>query len=66
MEDCPIKNGDGKKRLSIRGLGNLQAIRRLQHMLKKFCPQIVFFMEMKLNYYRMERCYCRCGFQNGR
>ncbi|MBA0664994.1 hypothetical protein Goklo_004921 [Gossypium klotzschianum] len=45
-------------------LGNPRAIRRLQHLLKKHYPQIVFFMETKLNCQRMERYY-RYDFQNG-
>ncbi|KAA3477472.1 reverse transcriptase [Gossypium australe] len=40
-------------------------VRRLQHMLKFYHPQIVFFMETKLNASRMEKVRRRCGFFNG-
>lgn len=45
--------------------GQHAGYRRLQHMLKKFRSQIFFFMKMKLNCYKMGKCYKICGFQNG-
>ncbi|KAA3474615.1 reverse transcriptase [Gossypium australe] len=50
---------------NVRGLGSLRTVRRLQHMLKNYRPQIVFFMETKLNTNRMERVRRQCGFFNG-
>ncbi|KAA3476120.1 reverse transcriptase [Gossypium australe] len=50
---------------NVRGLGSMRAVRRLQHMLKIYHPQIVFFMETKLNANRMERVRRRYGFFNG-
>ncbi|MBA0760111.1 hypothetical protein Gotri_022889, partial [Gossypium trilobum] len=41
------------------------AIRRLQHMLEIYNPQIIFLMETKLNSDRMERVRKHCGFSNG-
>lgn len=58
---------DAMKILSwnVHGLGNPRTIRRLQHSLKNYNPQIVFFMETKLYRNRMERIRHRCGFANG-
>lgn len=50
---------------NVRGLGNPQATRRLQHTLKLYKPQLVFLIEIKLDHTRMERVQKRCGFHNG-
>ncbi|KAH1082045.1 hypothetical protein J1N35_021806 [Gossypium stocksii] len=41
------------------------AIRRLQHTLKFYKPQLVFLMETKLDHNRMECVRRHCGFHNG-
>ncbi|MBA0629315.1 hypothetical protein Godav_023895 [Gossypium davidsonii] len=66
MNDLDASRPGAMKLLSwnVCRLGNPRAIRRLQHLLKKHYPQIVFFMETKLNCQRMERYY-RYDFQNG-
>ncbi|KAA3467390.1 reverse transcriptase [Gossypium australe] len=46
-------------------IGEYAAVKRLQHMLKYYHPQIVFFMETKLKANRMEKVRRRCGFFNG-
>ncbi|KAG8491705.1 hypothetical protein CXB51_015144 [Gossypium anomalum] len=50
---------------NVRGLGSSRAVHRLQHMLKIYHPQFVFFMETKLSASRMENVRRRCGFLNG-
>ncbi|KAA3490758.1 BEACH domain-containing lvsC [Gossypium australe] len=50
---------------NVRGLGNPRAVRRLRHLLKQHNPDMVFFMETKINDKRMERIRRRCGFVNG-
>ncbi|KAH1047985.1 hypothetical protein J1N35_038769 [Gossypium stocksii] len=50
---------------NIRGLRNPRAIRRLQHTLKLYKPQLVFLMETKVDSTRMERIREKCDFQNG-
>ncbi|KAK5845316.1 hypothetical protein PVK06_001487 [Gossypium arboreum] len=47
---------------NVRGLGSLRAVRRFQHMVKLHHPQIVFFMETKLDTSSMEGVRRRCGF----
>lgn len=47
------------------GLGSSQVVRRLQHMLKMYNPQLVFFMENKLSKIQMEKVHRSCGFLNG-
>ncbi|KAA3460834.1 BEACH domain-containing lvsC [Gossypium australe] len=50
---------------NIRGLGNPQAVRRLRHSLKLHNPQVVFFMETKINKFKMEKVRQSCGYQFG-
>ncbi|MBA0754055.1 hypothetical protein Gogos_020329, partial [Gossypium gossypioides] len=42
-----------------------QAVRRLQFLLKQNNPQMIFFMETKVNERCMEKIRRRCGFMNG-
>ncbi|KAK8302729.1 hypothetical protein V6Z12_D04G106400 [Gossypium hirsutum] len=49
---------------NVHRLGSPRAARRLQCMLKIYYPQIVFFMETKLNANRMENVRRQCGFFN--
>ncbi|KAK5793506.1 hypothetical protein PVK06_034655 [Gossypium arboreum] len=49
---------------NVRGLGNSQTVRRLRHTLKVHNPQIVFFMETKIDKSHMERVRRSCGFIN--
>ncbi|KAA3483894.1 reverse transcriptase [Gossypium australe] len=50
---------------NVRGLGNPRTIYRLRQTLKTHTPQMVFFMETKINKIQMERVRRRCGFING-
>ncbi|KAA3472611.1 reverse transcriptase [Gossypium australe] len=50
---------------NVCGLGNPRAVRRLRYMLKQHNPNLVFFMETKINDKRMERIRKRSGFVNG-
>ncbi|KAA3472766.1 LRR receptor-like serine/threonine-protein kinase FLS2 [Gossypium australe] len=50
---------------NVRGLGNPRAVRRLRFLLKEHNPDMVFFMETKVNDKRMEMIRRRSGFVNG-
>ncbi|KAA3469953.1 reverse transcriptase [Gossypium australe] len=50
---------------NVRGLGNPRAVRRLRFLLKQHNPDMVFFMETKIEDKRMEGIRRRCGFVNG-
>ncbi|KAA3488820.1 reverse transcriptase [Gossypium australe] len=50
---------------NVRGLGNPRAVRRLRHSLKLHNPQVVFFMETKINKFKMEKVRQSCGYQFG-
>lgn len=50
---------------NVRGLGNPRTIRRFQHTLKLYKPQLVCIMETKLDHRRMKLVRRKCGFQNG-
>ncbi|XP_017636142.1 uncharacterized protein LOC108478216 [Gossypium arboreum] len=50
---------------NIRGLGNPREVRRLLFSLKQQNPQMVFFMETKINEKWMKKIRRRCGFGNG-
>ncbi|XP_052481170.1 uncharacterized protein LOC128035464 [Gossypium raimondii] len=50
---------------NVRGLGRQRTIRRLRYLLKENNPQIVFFMETKLNKKQIEIVRRRCGFLYG-
>ncbi|KAG8482089.1 hypothetical protein CXB51_027072 [Gossypium anomalum] len=50
---------------NVRGLGRPRTIRRLRHTLKVHNPQIVFFMETKLEKRKMEQVRRKCGFVYG-
>ncbi|KAH1073341.1 hypothetical protein J1N35_025669 [Gossypium stocksii] len=45
--------------------GSPQGIKRIQHMLKLYSPQVVFFVETKLDSFQMDRVRRRCGFYCG-
>ncbi|KAG8486545.1 hypothetical protein CXB51_020029 [Gossypium anomalum] len=47
---------------NVRGLGNPRTVRRLRHSLKLHYPQMVFFMETKINKYQMEKVRRSCDF----
>ncbi|MBA0583907.1 hypothetical protein Gorai_014747 [Gossypium raimondii] len=65
-EDRPIISNIMKMlSWNIRGLGNPWFVRRIQHVLKKYYPQVVFFMEKKVERTRMERIKKKYGFVNG-
>lgn len=49
---------------NVRGLESLRATKRYKHMLKVYHPQIIFFMETKLNVAKMEKVHKRFGFHN--
>lgn len=46
-------------------MGNPRSIHRIQCILKDLCPQVVFFIETKLDNGRMEKVRKRMGFVNG-
>lgn len=50
---------------NVRGLGRQWTIRRFRYLLKENNPQIVFFMETKLNKQQIEIVRRRCGFLYG-
>ncbi|XP_017648047.1 uncharacterized protein LOC108488269 [Gossypium arboreum] len=50
---------------NICGLGSPRATRRLWYLLKQHKPQMVFFMETKIDGKRMEKFQRRYGFENG-
>ncbi|KAA3476867.1 reverse transcriptase [Gossypium australe] len=57
--------GDFEDSNNIEGLGNPRAVRRLQHSLKLYSPQVVFLMETKINKFKMEKVRKSCGYQYG-
>lgn len=50
---------------NVCGLGSPRVVRRLWFLLKQNNPQMIFFMETKVNERRMEKIRRRCGFMNG-
>ncbi|KAA3466257.1 reverse transcriptase [Gossypium australe] len=50
---------------NIRSLGNPRVMRTLQNVLKLYKPQLVFFMETKINKNKMESVKRRYSFING-
>ncbi|MBA0811218.1 hypothetical protein Gohar_003142, partial [Gossypium harknessii] len=50
---------------NVHGLGSPRAVHRLWYLLKQHNPQMVFFMETKIDEKRMEKVRRRCGFVNG-
>lgn len=50
---------------NVRGSGRLQTVKRLRQMLKLHNPQMVFFMETKINSRQIEKIRVSYGFFNG-
>lgn len=50
---------------NVRRLGNPRAVRSLQHVLKVYNPQVVFFMDTKVDKIQMKKIRRNFGFLNG-
>lgn len=50
---------------NVCGIGSPWSIRRIQQLLREYCPHVIFFIEAKLDENKMEKIHRKFGYFNG-